>query len=161
MIGHNRWTKVTLFSFPQKSSFSTIVQFDPSWHQNDATLCSRQLCLMIFSLKILKCNVLKHNRQAKVVLINFLINLLLGQCGSNLTQNYISLYHINCSKHIQKHFNMIWCNSQTLVILVNFPKKLFFGLGAIREKIIQLYSQELLCENFFEVTQHDGIQQLD
>ena len=69
-----------------------------------------------------------------------------------------SLSHFSES---QKHSRMMWCNSQALVILVNPPKKFLYGVGAILEKIIESYSHDLLRDNFFETTQHDGIQQLD
>ena len=59
----------------------------------------------------------------------------------------------------QKHFHMMWCNSQTLVILVNSQKNSLFGLGAILEKIMESYSHDLFYDNFVETTQHDGIQQ--
>ena len=32
---------------------------------------------------------------------------------------------------------------------------------AIRAKMVQPYSHDLLCGNFFEMTKHDGIQWLD
>ena len=67
-----------------------------------------------------------------------------------------SLSHFS---EFQKHSHMMWCNSQTLVILVNSPKNSLFGLGAILEKIMEPYSHDLLCDNVFEMTQHDRIQQ--
>ena len=70
MIGHDRLKKVVLVIFPQKSSFSTIVQFRPNMGQNYATLCPRQLYLMIHSLKILKCSMMGYNSQTKVLLVN-------------------------------------------------------------------------------------------
>ena len=39
-----------------------------------------------------------------------------------------------------------------------FQKNSFFIPVAIREKMVQLYSHDLLCGNFFEMTKHDGIQ---
>ena len=43
MMGHDRLRKVTLVSFLQKCSFSTIVQFGPNISQNYATLYPKQL----------------------------------------------------------------------------------------------------------------------
>ena len=51
VMGHNILTKFALVSFPQKSSFNTIVQFGHNLSQNHTILCSRQLCLLIYSLK--------------------------------------------------------------------------------------------------------------
>ena len=56
MIEHNRLIKVTLVSFPQNIPFSTIVHFGPNLGQIYATLCPRQLCHMVLSLKVLKCS---------------------------------------------------------------------------------------------------------
>ena len=67
-----------------------------------------------------------------------------------------SLTHFS---EFQKHSHMMWCNSQVLVILVNSPKNSLCGLGATVEKIMESYSHDLLCDNLFEMTQHDGIQQ--
>ena len=173
MMGHNRWAKVTLVSFRQKSSSSAIGQFKPILGQNYASLCLRQFCLRICSVRILKCysmmryssqtkamfanlpkkfsfgarvkftflclmihsmriflkfyHIIGHNRQTKVALVKFLKNLLLGQYGPNLAQTYTTLLLINCSRDIQKHFSMMRCIIQTLVILVNFSKKFLFG----------------------------------
>ena len=63
---------------------------------------------------------------------------------AHLAQNYTTLYNINCSSNFQKHSSMIWCNSQTLVILVYFPKKISFWPRAIRAKTMQPYSQDLI-----------------
>ena len=52
---------------------------------------------------------------------------------------------------------MMWCNGQTVVISVNFPICQFFGLGPIRAKIIERYTHDLLCDEYFEITLHDGI----
>ena len=49
-----------------------------------------------------------------------------------------------------KNSSMILCNTQTLVILVNFPKESVQGLGEIFEKIRKPYSHDLLCDNFFK-----------
>ena len=54
IMRRNRLAKVTLVSFPQKSSFNRIVQYDRNLGENYATLCPRQLCLLIHSLIILK-----------------------------------------------------------------------------------------------------------
>ena len=68
MIGHNRLAMLALVSFLQKSSFNTIVQFWPNLGQNHTTLCSRQLCLMIHSLKILKYDMMVRNSYTKVTI---------------------------------------------------------------------------------------------
>ena len=53
---------------------------------------------------------------------------------------------------------MMWCGSLTLVILGNSPNKSLFGEGTILDKIMEPYSGDLLCDNFFEMTWYDGIQ---
>ena len=58
MMGHDRLKKVVLVIFPWKSSFNTIVQFGQNMGQSYATLCPRQLYIMIHSLKILKCSMM-------------------------------------------------------------------------------------------------------
>ena len=55
----------------------------------------------------------------------------------------------------------MWCDSQRLVILANFPKKYLFGVGTILKTIMQPYSRDLLRGNFFEMTWPADIQQLD
>ena len=67
MMGHNRLTKFALVSFPQKSSFNTIVQFRYKLGRNHTTLCPRQLCHMIHSLKILKYGMIGYNSYTKVI----------------------------------------------------------------------------------------------
>ena len=52
VMGHNILTKFALVSFPQKSSFNTIVQFGHSLGQNHTILCRGQLCLLIHSLEV-------------------------------------------------------------------------------------------------------------
>ena len=49
-MGHNILTKFALVSFPQKSSFNTIVQFGHNLGQNHTTLCPRQLYLMKYGM---------------------------------------------------------------------------------------------------------------
>ena len=66
MMGYNRLTKFALVSFPQKSSFNTIVHFGQNLGQNHKTLYSRQLCLMIHSLKILKYGMMGYDSYTKV-----------------------------------------------------------------------------------------------
>ena len=178
MMGHDRLKKVVSVIFPQKSYFNTIMQFGLNTGQNYATLYPRQLELMIYSLKLLKCSMMGYISQTKVLLVNlpkkfpfwprasqvqfgpdlcnlmyhdsfsgglfevfwhhevqkidkvslnhFSKNLLLGQYGPILAQNWTMLYQINCSRDFQKHSSMMWCNSQTLVITVNFLKKFLF-----------------------------------
>ena len=78
IMRRNRLAKVTLVSFPQKSSFNTIVQFDPNFGKNYVTLCPRELCLLIHSLKILKCGMIEYNSYTKVILVNLPKKLPLG-----------------------------------------------------------------------------------
>ena len=63
MIDHNRLTKSALVSFPQKSSFNTIVQFGYNLSPHHKILCPQQLCLMINALRIfLKfLGMMRHN----------------------------------------------------------------------------------------------------
>ena len=67
-MGQKRLTKFALVSFPQKSSFNTIVQLGHNSGQNYTTLCPRQLCLMINSLKILKYGMMRYNSYTKVTI---------------------------------------------------------------------------------------------
>ena len=53
---------------------------------------------------------------------------------------------------------MMWCNSQTLVILVSSQKNSLLRLGAILEKNMESYSHDLFGDNFFEMIFHDAIQ---
>ena len=64
----NILTKFALVSFPQKSSFNTIVQFGHNLGQNHRILCPRQLCLLIHSLKILKYGMMEYNSYTKIAL---------------------------------------------------------------------------------------------
>ena len=70
MAGQNKLTKGALVSFPQKFTFKTIVQFRPNLGQNSTTLWTRQLCLLVHSLNILKYGMIGHNSQNKVILAN-------------------------------------------------------------------------------------------
>ena len=70
----------------------------------------------------------------KVILNHFSKNLILGQYRPSLAQNCTMLYQINCSRDFQKHSSMIWCNSQTLVIFVNFPKRFLFQTSGNHSK---------------------------
>ena len=49
VMGHNILTKSALVSFPQKSSFNTIVQFGHNLGQNHTILFPGKLCLLIHS----------------------------------------------------------------------------------------------------------------
>ena len=49
MMGHNRWTKVTLVSFPSNPVLVNLGNLSPILGRNFATLY--QLCLMICSLR--------------------------------------------------------------------------------------------------------------
>ena len=178
MMGHDRLKKVVLVIFPRNPLLTQLCNLGRIWAKINATLCPRQLCLMIHSLKILKCSMLGYSSQTKLLLVNlpktfpfwlrafwaqfgphlsnlmshdsfsgdlfvvfwhnevqkidkislnhFSKNLLLGQYGPNLAQNCTMLHQINCSRDFKKYSSMMWCNSQTLVTFVNFPKKFFF-----------------------------------
>ena len=93
MMGHDRLTKLALVSFPQTSSFNASVYFGPNLDQNHATLCSRQLCLMIHSLKILKYSMMGCNSWTRIILVYLQKKSLSrrGQSGPNLGQNYAAL----------------------------------------------------------------------
>ena len=54
MMRHDRLKKVVLIIFPEKSSFNKILQCGPNMGQKYATLCPKQLYLMIHSLKLFK-----------------------------------------------------------------------------------------------------------
>ena len=92
MMRYNRLTKFALVSFPQKSSFNTIVQFGHNLGKSHTTLCPRQLCLMIQSLKILKYGMIGYNSYTKVT-VNLPKKFLSGQgqFGPNLGQNYATV----------------------------------------------------------------------
>ena len=68
---------------------------------------------------------------------------------------YLDKSSLSHFSEFQKHSNMMWCNSETLIILVNFLKIFLFGLGTTWEKITQHYSHELPCGKFFEMMQGD------
>ena len=65
-MGHNILTKFALFSFPEKFSFNTILQFRHNLGQNHTILYPRQLCPMIHSLEILKYGMIEYNSYTKV-----------------------------------------------------------------------------------------------
>ena len=66
VMGHNILTKFALVSFPQKSSFNTIVQFGHNLGQNHTILCPRQLCLLISLSKNLKYGMMGYNSYTEV-----------------------------------------------------------------------------------------------
>ena len=122
MMGYNSQTKVLLVNLPKKLPF----QLRTIWTQFGPNLCN----LMSHDSLIEDLfKVLWHHEVQKIdkiSLSHFSKNLLLGQYGPNLAQNCTMLYQINCSRDFQKYSSMMWCNSQTLVIFVNFPKKFLF-----------------------------------
>ena len=73
-------------------SFNTIVQFGHNLGQNHSILCPRQLCLVIYSLKIVKYGIMGYNSYTKVA-----VNLpkkfpfWARQFVPNLGQNYATL----------------------------------------------------------------------
>ena len=52
---------------------------------------------------------------------------------------------------------MMWCDRRKSYWLI-FKMKSLFEPGTILETIMKLYSHDLLCDNFFEMIQHDGRQ---
>ena len=84
-------------SIYQKNFLSGKGRSGPTLDQKYATLC-----LIIHSLRIfLKfCRMMRHNIDRKSSLCHFF--------------------------EVQKHSIMLWCDSQTLIILANFPKKISF-----------------------------------
>ena len=72
-------------------------------------------------------------------------NILLEQYGPTLTQNCTTC--INCSKDFKKYFSIMESNSQTSVILVNFPRKFPF---AARCNLGQSYAN-LLSQDFLKL----------
>ena len=74
--------------FPQKSSFSAIGQ-----GQNYATVCLKQLCLIICFLRILKCSSVMRFNISSIVMFVSLPKKFLPSKGnwSNLGQNYPTL----------------------------------------------------------------------
>ena len=137
MIGHNRLTKFALVSFPQKSSFNTIVQFGHNSGQNHTTLCPRQLCLMIHSLKTLKYGMMGYNSYTKLAVnlpkkFPFWARAIWAKFGSKvcnvMSQDSFSedlfevLWHDEAQyrqakvalvifSKAQKHSIMMWCHS--------------------------------------------------
>ena len=81
-----------------------------------------------------------------------------GQFGPNLSKNIQPCLMIHSLRICWKFCGMMM--HQTNVALVTFPKISFFTPVAIQAKMVQPYSHDLLCDNFFEMTKHDGIQQL-
>ena len=94
---------------------------------------------MIYSLKSLKCSMMGYNSQHKVIVINlpkkfpFWASRIQAQFGSHdsLSEALFEILQHDEAKEIdkgslsyfsefQKHCSMVWCNSQTLVILGNF-----------------------------------------
>ena len=129
MMEHNRLIKVTLFSFPQNIPFSTIVHFGPNLSQTYATLCPRELCHMVHSLKVLKYNTLGQHSYTKVILVNLPKNSLSGQgqLMPNFGQNYTTCLMIHSLRIFLRFCGMMRHNKQTNVVFVVFPKKSPFG----------------------------------
>ena len=135
-----------------KNSLSGQGQFGSNLVQNYANLY-----LMIHSLRIFLKFFGMMRHQTKVVLVTCPKKIPFCAIQAHLAQNY----RTNCSRDFKKYSSKMWCNSETLVIFVNFPKNSLFGLVAIQTKIMQLYTHDLLCDKCFDMTQHGGIQQLD
>ena len=130
MMGYDKLKKVVLVIFPQKSFFNTIVQFGPNMGQNYATLRPRQLYLMIHSLKIFKCSMMRYNSQTKVLLVNlpkeiiFWLRAIWVQFGPNLC-NLMS--HDSLSEDL---FEVLWHHKAQMIdkiSLSHFSKNLLLG----------------------------------
>ena len=147
MVAHDRLKKVVLVIFPQKSSFNTIVQFGPNMAQNYATICPRQLYLMIHSLKIMKCSMMGYNSQTNVLLVNLPKKFRFWRLGPNLNQTYATLCLMIYSQRIFLKFCGIMRHKrQTKLVLVIFPKIFFWGNMGL---IWNLLSYDLLFMDFF------------
>ena len=74
-----------------------------------------------------------------------------------ITQPYIILTVLDIFRNI-----LVWCSAIVIDIsqISQFSQKNFIRL-AIRVKITQPYSHDLLCEDFFVMMYHDGIQLLN
>ena len=116
MMRYNSQTKAMFVKLPKKISF---------WGKGKVYNLLSHDSLYQDLLKFY--HMIWHNGQTKVALVNFLKNILLGQYGPNLAQTYTTLYLINYCRDFQKHFSMMGCIIQTLVILVNFSKKFLYG----------------------------------
>ena len=143
MMGLDRLKQVVFVIFPQKCSFNTIVQFGPNMGQNYATLCPRQLYLMILSLKILKCCMMGYNSQTKFLLVS----LPKRQVGPNLGQTCATLcLMIHSLTIFLKFCGIMRYKRLTKLALAIFPKIFFWGnMGPIWN----LLSYDLLCVIFF------------
>ena len=129
MIGQDRLKKVVLVIFPQKSSFNTIVQFGPNIGQNYATLCTRQLYLMIHSPKILKCSMMGV-QQIKALLVNFpkkfpfRLTAIWAQFGPNVCN---IMPHDSLSEDL---FEVLWhhkVQKTNKISLIHYSKNLLLG----------------------------------
>ena len=82
-----------------------------------------------------------------------------GQFGLNLSKNMQPCLMIHSLRICWKFCGMMM--DQTNVALVNFPKNFLFQTSRNSCKMVQHYSHGLLSDIFFEMTKHDGIQQLE
>ena len=128
--GYNSQTKV-IVNLPKKIPFLGKGNLGPIWSK------IMQPCPMIHSLKIFLKFFGMMRHQTKVALVTFPKELPFWAIQAHLTQNYAT----NCSRGFQKHSSMMWCNSYTLVIFVNFPKKFsFWARGNQGKNYATLYS---------------------
>ena len=105
------------------------------------------------------CSIMRYKRQTKLALVIFPKICFWG----NRAQSGLKLHNLishQLLQGFQKHSSMMCCNSQILVIFVNFPKNSFFRPVAVQAKMVEPYPHDLLCGNFFETTNRDGMQQL-
>ena len=119
--------RLVLVIFPLTFSFDTILEFRLNLRQNHATLCIRQLFLMILSLRIFKCSVMGYNSYTKVLLVNMPIEKSLfglRQFGPNLCKPYPTLYLMIHYLRIFSKFCGILRQKRQTNSLTHFPKKL-------------------------------------
>ena len=121
MMGFNISTKVTFVSLPKKfpSRQEKLIQFgsklsDLMFHVSLSESCFKFLwhCVVQYIGK----------RNFSQIFQN---NIIFEQYGPHLAQNHTA--HIKFSKDFYEHTGMMKCNSYTLVILVNLPRKFLFG----------------------------------
>ena len=160
MMGHDILKKVVLVIFPQKSSFNTIVKFGLNLGQNYATLCLRQLVLMVHSLKLLSCSMMGYNSQTKALIVNlpikkfrFRIKTIWAQFVPNLC-NLLS--HDSLSEDPFEVLQYHEAQKIDKSNLTHFSKKSPFGAIQAQSgpKLHNLISHKLL-QRFLETFQHD------
>ena len=140
--------------FAKKGSFCGQGQFGPNLVQKYATLSDDSLSEDLFEILWYDEALDKSN------LSHFSKKFPFWGIQAHLAENYTTNY----SRNFQKHSSMVWCNSQTLDIFVTFQKKFLSqtsGKNLFRQKWWNLILMIYYVTIFFEMTKHDGIQQLD